>query len=261
MLREKLMAHQQEPDFRWRGGEIARIEGLSDAVFAFAVTLLVVSLEVPKTFNELAVVMRGFFAFAVCFALLMQVWHEQYIFFRRYNLQDSVSTILNWVLLFLVLFYVYPLKFLFTFLINGWLGFGTRVQLPNGHWENVIETRQIPQLMGTFSGGYLAVACIFILLYWSALRRREALELNAMEIFATRVSIGAAALNAGVALTSLAIVWLAPVQYVGLSGMIYPILLAPGFTVYYSIVGRKKARGRIAARADSGKHANTPKRQ
>jgi len=28
--------------FRWRGGEISRLEGLSDAVFAFAVTLLVV---------------------------------------------------------------------------------------------------------------------------------------------------------------------------------------------------------------------------
>src|SRR6516162_9843763 len=123
MLREKLMAHQHERDFRWRGGEIARIEGLSDAVFAFAVTLLVVSLEVPKTFTELAAVMRGFFAFAICFALLMQVWHEQYRYFRRYNIQDSTSTILNCVLLFLVLFYVYPLKFLFTYLVNGWMGF------------------------------------------------------------------------------------------------------------------------------------------
>ena len=46
------MHKQYEPGFRWRGSEIARIEGLSDAVFAFAVTLLVVSLEVPKTFQR-----------------------------------------------------------------------------------------------------------------------------------------------------------------------------------------------------------------
>src|SRR5205085_11355814 len=98
MLREKLLRHQTENGVRSRGGEIARIEGLSDAVFAFAVTLLVVSLEVPKTFSELALVMRGFFPFAICFALLMQVWHEQYRYFRRYNLQDSTSTILNCVL-------------------------------------------------------------------------------------------------------------------------------------------------------------------
>src|SRR5215471_978624 len=153
MLREKLMEHQHEKGFQWRGGEIARIEGLSDAVFAFAVTLLVVSLEVPKTFTELMTVMRGFFAFAICFALLLQVWHEQYRYFRRYNLQDSTSTFLNCVLLFLVLFYVYPLKFLFTLLVNGWLGFGTRVKLPGGGWENMIEMDQLPHLMAIFSGG------------------------------------------------------------------------------------------------------------
>ena len=40
--------------FRWRGGETTRVEGVSDAVFAFVITLLVVSLEVPRTFHEAA---------------------------------------------------------------------------------------------------------------------------------------------------------------------------------------------------------------
>src|SRR6185312_9561078 len=176
MHRESPFHRQHEAGFRWRGGEIARIEGLSDAVFAFAVTLLVVSLEVPKTFDELAVLMRGFAPFAICFFLLMQIWHEQYRYFRRYNLQDTASTVLNCILLFVVLFYVYPLKFLFTFLVNGWTGGSPRVRLGTGAVENMIEPHQLPQLMAIFSGGYLAVACIFILLFGRALRQRHALQ-------------------------------------------------------------------------------------
>src|ERR1700727_2875295 len=104
----------REPGFQWRGVEVTRFEGFTDAVFAFAVTLLVVSLEVPKTFPELMVAMHGFFAFAICFTLLANVWSQHYRFFRRYALETPWVVFLNCALLFFVLFYVYPLKFLFT---------------------------------------------------------------------------------------------------------------------------------------------------
>lgn len=237
MAHQKPRPHQSGGEFRWRSSEITRIEGLSDAVFAIAVALLIVSVEVPKGFDELMAVIRGFFAFAICFAILLQVWHEQYQFFRRYNLQDSTSVFLNCTLLFLVLFYVYPLKFLFTYLINDWLGFASGVHI-NG--------AQLPVLMEVYSGGYLAVACIFLLLYGHALRKREALELNALEVFDTKTSIGAAAINAFIAIVSLAIAWLTPIRLVGLSGLVY-ILLGPGFPIYYSLMSRKRRRMQKAA--------------
>ncbi len=98
--------------FRRRSHEILRIEAFSDAVFAFAITLLIVALEVPRTFDELSLALQGFFAFAISFALLFLIWYKQNKFFRNYGLDDPLTVTLNGVLLFVVLFYVYPLKFL-----------------------------------------------------------------------------------------------------------------------------------------------------
>src|SRR5438445_4785179 len=106
MLREKLIEKGvgDPHKFRWRSHEISRIEGLSDAVFAFAVTLLVVSLEVPKSFDDLYTVIKGLPAFAMSFLLLMIIWYNQYKFFRRYGLQDFKTVTLTLLLLFVILF-------------------------------------------------------------------------------------------------------------------------------------------------------------
>ena len=58
---------REERHFRWRGGEVSRIEGLSDAVFALSLTLLVVALEVPKTSAVLIAVFWQFPAFILWF--------------------------------------------------------------------------------------------------------------------------------------------------------------------------------------------------
>jgi len=42
----------KQPQFRLRGNEINRIEAVSDVVFGFALTLLVVSLQVPASESD-----------------------------------------------------------------------------------------------------------------------------------------------------------------------------------------------------------------
>src|SRR5205807_2920860 len=159
MIAQKLIPG--EKNFHWRAGEITRLEAFTDAVFAFAVTLLVVSLEVPKTFAELVNAMKGFAAFAICFALLVQVWYEHYIYSRRYGLQTFYTVLLNSVLLFVVLFYVYPLKFVFTLIVGQFSGGA----LATSRTEEMIQVQQAPILMLIYSLGFAAVFVVFALFY------------------------------------------------------------------------------------------------
>src|SRR5882672_8088015 len=167
-LREGVMSRGlgDEPGFRWRGGEISRIEGLSDAVFAFAVTLLVVSLEAPKRFDDLLRLMHGFVTFGICFALLLMIWHAQYIYFRRYSLDDKTSFLLNAALLFVVAFYVYPLKFLFTVFTDALTGYH-EVDAA-GKAITAMQAQDWRPLMMIYGGGFIALYVIFALLYMHA---------------------------------------------------------------------------------------------
>ena len=212
-----------EPGFRWRGTEVTRLEGFTDAVFAFAVTLLVVSLEVPKTFPELLVAMRGFFAFGVCFALLANVWYQHYRFFRRYALESPWAVFLNCVLLFFVLFYVYPLKFLFTTVFAG-------AEI------SVSETRT---LFTIWSLGYAAVFAVFSLLYLHAWRIRAQLELTPLEAIRTQLSLFDHLAMVFISLVSTVLARTVPDQYVGIAGYVY-FLVPFYFTVAHSLADRRE---------------------
>ena len=83
-----------------RHHEVTRLEGFSDAVFGFALTLLVVSLEVPSDFEALKAQMQGFLGFALMFAMVCWIWYEHNWFFRHTGLQDVVMIFGTFLLLY-----------------------------------------------------------------------------------------------------------------------------------------------------------------
>ena len=250
MLRESLGAELIAPEkhFRWRGGRITRLEGFTDAVFAFAVTLLVVSLEVPHTFADLMTVMKGFVAFGICFIMLTWVWYHHYLFSRRYGLQTPYVIGLNLLLLFVVLFYVYPLKFLFTLLVGGVSG--GRI-IPREAVATMILPSQTEALMLIYCAGYTAVFVIFGLLYQHAWQVREPLQLNAYETLRTAQSrtehFAFAAVGVLVALAAV----LLPSRLAGISGLLFFLNAFAGTLVGW-VYGRRAKL--LLAQA----HAHTP---
>ncbi len=112
---------------------VTRMEGFSDAVFGFAATLLVVSLEVPRSVPELVADLQGFLAFGLSFAALVLIWSVHHAFFRRFDIEEGTTLVINSVLLFVVLFYVYPLKFVAEVISGAVLGVGDR-HVEIGSW-------------------------------------------------------------------------------------------------------------------------------
>ena len=222
--------------FRLRGREVSRVEAFSDVVFGFALTLIVVSLEVPTTFEELMQTMRGFPAFAICFAILTWVWHVHHTFYRRYALTDEITIALNTALLFVVLFYTYPLKFIFS-LVTG--------QIRNTAGGNM--------LMVIYGVGFAGIFSLFLAMYTHAWRLREKLELNEVErwdtqtnmlMYGSYIVIGLLSALAGGTLEGEAVKW---------SGLMYWLLGPVSATIgWWRGTGRAKVVAMVSGHAETG---------
>ena len=216
--------------FRPRGTHMTRVDAFSDVVFGFAITLLVVSLEVPKTYTELHAMLTGFLPFAICFLMFTMVWLDHYRFFRRFGLHDPATIRLNAALLFVVLFYVYPLKFLFSMLVGEIL----RTQ----KIDPFTSAYQVRELMVIYGLGFAAIYGLISLLNYQGWLQRNALELNPLERLLTRSYIIDSATVACIGLLSCAIAYIVPVANAGLAGFTY-MLISVQKPIHFSYFGKK----------------------
>lgn len=201
----------------------SRLEAFSDAVFAFALTLLVVSLEVPRSYADLMRLLNGFPAFACCFAVLAWIWFEHRRFFRRYPLHDGPTIALNCALLFVVMFYIYPLKFIF----ESWFAlFGLA-----GRDMTPMTLSELAYTSAIYGAGFAALFAMFALLYLRAWKRRDDLALSFAQRRAVKAGMGTHAVNAGGGLFVVAISLLLPRRYAYVGPMSF-MILAPAHWIY-----------------------------
>lgn len=193
----------------------SRLEAFSDAVFGFSLTLLVVQLETPMTLADLRNTAGSFLPFALTFAMVAWIWYLHTQFFRRYPLDDAWTVFLNCALLFVVLFYVFPLKSL-TLALVGQLTMDPAT-IPN------LREMGHPLVMVIYSSGVVLVFGTFLLLHRRAWRKRDALGLDTFRLTELRFAARGHMISTGLGVTSLMLVWLMPAQP-GWSGIIYCLM-------------------------------------
>lgn len=136
----------------------SRIEAFSDAVFAFAATLMVVNLNFVEGLNITKSNAADFLGFAVSFFVLVALWWVHYNFFRRTKYMDNGIITLNAFLLFVVLYYVFPLKHL----VYSWMG------------EGVKTKEDLSNLFVLYGIGFLLIFLCFALMYYRAYKKTTA---------------------------------------------------------------------------------------
>ncbi len=202
-----------------RGENMTRIETFVDAAFAFAFTMLVISIdEIPQSPPELFALSRDIPAFLLSATLIGSVWLAHATWSRTFGLQDGVTIYLSLGLVMLVLIFVYPIKLMVQatviYLSGGVLG--TEL-FDNPGWQD----NSVADLFLYFSIGLACLAILILAHYFNALRFRKPLRLNLTEIHFCHHKIAGWFMVVLVAVISCFIAAIANSQNIAWAGYVY----------------------------------------
>jgi uncharacterized membrane protein len=219
--------------FRLRGHTMTRLETFVDAAFAFAITMLVISLgRIPGSYNELILALKAAPTFIFSFASYMLFWIGHRKWSRRYGLEDSYSILLSLILVFVMLVFVYPLR-LMSSAFFAWVS--------NGFFPadfTLATTNEFIGLIMVYGIGWFFLSMVIALHFIRASTLADKLHLNAVERIRTRAEIASWLAMAATALISFVFAWIAAPKGGVWSMFFYSTL---GFSMpYISIAYGKK---------------------
>ncbi|MFN3213814.1 MAG: TMEM175 family protein [Henriciella sp.] len=187
-MRNEIAKHlDHDPHFEWRGQNVTRLENLSDIVFALALGMLLLTGAPPSNFGELIAFLVNIVPVAAAFAILFGIWNAHFTFFRRYGLADTKIIVLNSILLLLVLFVAYPLRFIFDSLF-GYVIFLISAD-PTRLMETDMDIVNSARSVAIFNAGYSVIIFLTSLMYQHALSKTEMLGLSENEQRLTKRTI------------------------------------------------------------------------
>ncbi|HEX6133899.1 MAG TPA: TMEM175 family protein [Longimicrobiales bacterium] len=188
--------------FRLRGLAMTRIETFTDAAFAFSLTLLVISLDPPATMAALEGALRQIPAFLLSASLLMVFWAGHHSWSRRFGMDDATTIVLSCLLVFTVLVYIHPLRFMFS-AMTAWIARLTDLPIgPPGDSLGIRSLRDVNRMFVLYGLGFVAMSASIALLNLHAWRHRGALGLDALERQATLSEVGSWCILIAVGLAS-----------------------------------------------------------
>ena len=212
-----------ERGMRLRGLAMTRLETFVDAAFAFAVTLLVISVdEIPRSFEELVVALKSIPVFLAASAQVFIFWLAHRNWSRTYGLDDGGAVLLTLLLVASLLVMVFPLRIVYTFgaadLTGGWIP--APFELDAAIWGD-----QLRLIFVIFGASWAWLSGVVVAMFAHALRQSEALELNGAERANARGFIWSFGVLAGSGLLSITLASTMPDSLVALAGYQYFLLL------------------------------------
>lgn len=221
----------EENNFRLRGKETSRLDTFIDAAFAFATTMLVISVgDIPNNFSELIIAFKSIPSFLASFASVVFIWLGHRKWSRRYGVENYKTILLSFGLVFVLMIYIYPLRLVFSALFS-WI---TGNYFPS---EFIISSAsELTSLFIFYGLGFAAISVLLGMLFLHVYKMKEKLFLNQNEEILTKYEIVSWFVMASTALVSALFAVIMPLNIGVFAGFVYILLaiLMPIISIYYS---------------------------